>query len=53
MGKPQLMIKLLQDLVFQIENKSQDPKFTDFMEKAINGMIELIQWQKLIQMHQF
>ena len=29
------MIKLLQDFVFQIENKSQDPKFTDFMEKAI------------------
>ena len=29
------MIKLLQDSIFQIENKSYDPKFTDFMEKAI------------------
>ena len=29
------MIKLLQDSIFQIENKSYHPKFTDFMEKAI------------------
>ena len=34
-GKSQLMLKLLQDYIFQIENKSYDPKFTDFMEKAI------------------
>ena len=34
-GKPQLMIKLLQDHVFRIENRLHEPKFTDFMEKAI------------------
>ena len=29
------MIKLLQDFIFQIENKAYLPKFTDLMEKAI------------------
>ena len=29
------MIKLLPDFIFQIENKTYDPKFTDLMEKAI------------------
>ena len=30
-----MIIKLLQDHVFRIENRSHEPKFTDFMEKAI------------------
>ena len=33
--QPQLMINLLQESIFQIENKCHLPKFTDFMEKAI------------------